>query len=79
MYEEVTFSKVPDIIDEFYLRFFEANQDTGAQSWSFKEAIHEEAESFFRKRSHPRFGQCATLIISDDVKSYGYYYSYATM
>ena len=78
MFEEVTLSTVPQIIDGLYVRFFEASQETGKHYWRFNKGMHDEVESFFKIRSHPSFGQCATFMISDDIKSYGYYYSWAT-
>ena len=76
MFEDATFSKVPSIVNYISVRYFQTDLSTGAHTWVFSKNAYSESDSFFKKRSHPLFGQCATMRISDEIQKYGYYFGY---
>lgn len=74
-FENATFSQVPRILKYFYVRYFKIDYDTNRHNWNFSKTNYEEAELYFKRRSHPIFGQCATFKISDKIKKLGMYYT----
>lgn len=75
MFDEVTFSRVTDIIYQLYVRYFESSQESDKAYWYFSKRIYNQSDSFFKMRAHPYFGQCVTSMVTKEMATYGFYYS----